>query len=454
MRWRWLNQRWPGVLGLVAASALFAWAMARHVSEIAEHRAGLDFEDYYFSAKAVLQGKSVYDHEAMVAIARSEVGTQGLPVHVYPPLLTALFVPLTYLPYAGARIAWLALSQLLLFASVVACARICAERGARSPGGLFCVTFALLGAAAFEPAMDHDWQGQSNTLVLAFSTWALHEHLRREPRDARTGLLLAPAVLLKVFPAMFAPYLVARGRWRAALWTGVAAVGITVLTLIRIRWGDYVRFPHVLGDSMYLKDGAPMFANYSMPAGVRWAGSLAGAGEGSQKLAAAAVRFVPYPVALGAAAWEARREASFEGLARLVPALRLSQGFLLMGFVILKWWEHHLVFALVPLFFAVRVAFFEREVRARAVAFLVVVSGLWIALPRHPLVWALLDGPRFAVLRDALIETKRIGIVLLCVAIELLIARVKRPVAAAARASNAVDVTSGSRPARRERASS
>jgi alpha-1,2-mannosyltransferase len=421
------RERW-GLLAVAAAAALFVWAMARHVSSVAQHSEGLDFQDYYFSAKAVLRGKSVYDHQAMVALARGEVGTTGLPPYVYPPLLTVLFVPLTLLAYPTARMVWLALDQILLAAAIVACARICAERGARMPGALFCATFALLGAAAFAPMIDHDWQGQSNTLVLALSVWALYAHLKRTPSDLWTGALLAPAILLKVFPGIFVPYLLLRRRWAAALWAGAAGVVVTALSLVVVSWSDYLRFPHVLADSMYLQEGGGTLANYSMPAGVWWVGSLVGAREGIVRVAAAVVRYLPYPLALGAAAWEARREASLQGIGLLVPVLRMSQAFLLMGFLILKWWEHHLVFALVPLFFAVRLAFFERAaVRIPgAVAALVVVSALWIALPRHPLLWEAMDAPRWAGVRDALVETKRLGILLLLAATEACIWRLKR----------------------------
>jgi hypothetical protein len=415
-------------VALAAAAALFSWAMAKHVADIVHHREGLDFHDYYFSAASIRHGKSIYDHGAMVALAHEEVGTSGLPVLVYPPLLSALFVPLTFLPYATARIVWLASNEVLLAAAIAACARICAERGARRPGRLFCATFFLLAAAAFEPAIDHDWQGQSNTLVMALSAWALHEHLKRRPSDVGTGALLAPAFLLKLFPGIFVPYLVLRGRWRAAVWTAAASVAITLLSLVAVRWADYLRFPHVLGDSMYLKEGGGTLLNYSIPATAWWLGSLAGAPEGAARLAGNVLRYLPYPLALAAAAWEARGEASLQAIARMVPALRLSQAFLLMAFLILKWWEHHLVFALVPILFAVRLVFFERAaVRAPPVlAALLVVSGLWIALPRHPLMWEALQAPQWAGLRDGLVETKRFGILLLVAVTEVLIWRLKR----------------------------
>jgi hypothetical protein len=46
------------LVGLLAAAALalYAWKIHRHVGEIRHHQEGLDFHDYYFAAKARLEG--------------------------------------------------------------------------------------------------------------------------------------------------------------------------------------------------------------------------------------------------------------------------------------------------------------------------------------------------------------------------------------------------------------
>ena len=117
---------------LVAAAALYATVLTRHVREIALGKEGLDFHDYYFSAKAVLvHGKSVYDYAAMNGLSHRELGTKGLPVFVYPPLLIVLFLPLAKLSYPVARIGWLFFNHLCLGATTLACVRIYEARGGR-----------------------------------------------------------------------------------------------------------------------------------------------------------------------------------------------------------------------------------------------------------------------------------------------------------------------------------
>jgi len=268
--------------------------------------------------------------------------------------------------------------------------------------------------------LNHDWQGQSNLLVSALTAWALHAHLRDERSDVATGLLLAPAILLKLFPGIFLPYLIIRRRWMALVWTAAAGAVITLATLVWIPISDYLRFPHVLLESMYLHEDADTLGNYSMAATVATVGAVLGLAPVAVKVGGALLKYSPYPLALAASALELRREASLVGKARLVTALRLTQPFILMGFLISKWWDHHLVFLVVPYFFAIRIAFLE-GVRARAVAALVAISGLWLALTEHPLLWDALHGRRWDWLRGGLYSGKRFAILMLLVATELLI---------------------------------
>lgn len=59
-------------------------APARHPEEPRR----LDFHNYYFIAKGLLQnGSGIHDHRAMEQLVRAELGAKGLPVFVYPPLI-------------------------------------------------------------------------------------------------------------------------------------------------------------------------------------------------------------------------------------------------------------------------------------------------------------------------------------------------------------------------------
>jgi hypothetical protein len=52
---------------------------------------------------------------------------------------------------------------------------------------------------------------------------------------------------------------------------------------------------------------------------------------------------------------------------------------------------------------------------------LLVVSAAWIAFAPHPFVWDLLQAPKWQALRDDLLEGKRLAIIMLAIATELLI---------------------------------
>jgi hypothetical protein len=411
---------------LLVSAALFCWSVWRHVTEILARTTGLDFHNYYFIAKGVIaKGASIYDHRTMEALSRAELKTRGLPVFVYPPLLIVIFLPLAKLPYSAARIVWLGFNEIFLFASAFGLARIYAARTGARVALPFTVAFALLAAAAFAPSIDHNWQGQSNFFVLMLTTWALYFHLKPKPSDVLTGALLAPAILLKVFPGIFVVYLVLRLRFRAVLWTGVFALAITALTLLVVPLSDYLAFPRVLFGSMYVRESASFEGNYSMAATAQSLTALVGAGGGATRVLAVVLRFLPCAALLGLAALERRAEPTLRGAAGLVPALRLSQGFLLMGLIMTKWWEHHLTLFLFPYFLGLYFVL-KAPGRWRAPAAMLVVSAVLLAVGRHPLLWDHIYGGSWGSVRFALIEGKRLGIILLGAALEVMIWRLKR----------------------------
>lgn len=411
---------------LAGCVALFVWAFVWHLRDIQKNRAGLDFHNYYYIAKGLLQkGSGIYDHRAMEQLARAELDTKGLPVFVYPPLIIVLFLPFAALPYTAVRIGWLVLNQLFLFATVVGLARIYQARTGARPSLWYSAAFALLAPALLSPMMNHNWQGQSNLIVLALVTWALYFNLRPRRSDALCGLFLASAILLKVFPGIFVPYLLARRQWRAVLFTALAAAAITLLTLAVVPVSDYLRFPEVLFGSMYMNEQAQLFGNHSAASAIRRVLDIAGLPLEAQKPISSALRFLPYPILLAVAARELTREPAPRGESGLVPVLRLSQGFILMGFIMAKWWEHHLVFFLVPYYVALH-AVCRRPRQWALPGALIAASAVMVASIFHPVIWRALERRRVpSAILDGLMESKFIGILLLAVGLEVLIRQMK-----------------------------
>jgi hypothetical protein len=249
----------------------------------------------------------------MVRLARADLGRWAAPPpFVYPPLLVVLFVPLTKLPYFAARLTWLAINQACLFVALVAMARIyTALTGARLARVTPFVA-GLVAAALYSPLLNHEWQGQSNLLILALTSWALYVAVTPKgssARDAVGGALLATAILLKVFPAIFVPYLLAQRRYRLVAWTAVMALVITAVTLAVVPWTDYLRFPGVLLGSVYLRSGGDPFANHSMQALGDWlVGRLGVEPNRITRVAIATLRFVPPTVCILVTALEARHD--------------------------------------------------------------------------------------------------------------------------------------------------
>ncbi len=314
------------------------------LADIITDRGGLDFPAEYYHARLLLTERaSVYDHEAMLALARAEIGRERLPYNVYPPFYSVLFLALVPFPYRVARALWVMLNLAALLLGVLGLRRIWEERaGARLPTG-YTLAFFLLAGSLFYPTADHQWQGQANLVELCLVTWAFYFQTRRKSVTPLAALCYAAAVLLKLYPAIFLPYLFVRRQWRLLAWITAFAILFSAASLVIVRPEDYLGYPRLLLESNYV-DGAANLANYSLAS---WAGGLAGFLGLPAAISGPAIlllRLSPYAVFLWLA-WRERRPAASQA-----EALRFAQGFLLIGFIMSQFWEHHLVLLLFPYF--------------------------------------------------------------------------------------------------------
>jgi hypothetical protein len=418
------TRRIAGALLFLAALASYAWAFDLHLDEMRAMTAGDDFLDYYYTAKVVRKsGASIYDHGAMVRLALREVAGRPPPVFVYPPLLVVVFLPISKLSYENARTLWLVCNQVFLALTMIGLVRIWESRRGTPVKPLFAAVFTLLGAAT-APLLDHNWQGQSNLLVVALVTWSLYFHFEEKPAsDFWCGAFLAIAILLKLFPGIFVPYFLARRRYQPVLWCIAVGAAITVASLFVIPLSDYLRFPEVLTQSMYLAEGGITPGNLSMEATGRLLASLAGYSAESVRLAITAFRFLPYPILLVVTAREALDPPSI-GISKLVPVLRLVQGFIVISFIMSKFWAHHLVLLLPCYFLGLHAVVVKRQ---RLVAAILAASTVIVCVVNHPvLYWDILGDPSMDGVREIIWEFDRLGLFLLFAGIELLIARLKR----------------------------
>ncbi len=370
---RWLLNAALVVGGLIWLGLTFRAQLA----EILAGTAGFDFHNYYYSTKAFrFHGASIYDHEAMSALSREEQGTPWVPPYVYPPYLTVPFLPLVSLRYETVRVLWLLLSYGFLFGTFEAMRRLCVFVGKRPVDWRLTWLVPIFAASLFSPLLEHNWYGQSNLLVLVLLSWGIYLEWKRPFRFPVGELLLATAGLLKLFPMFLFPCYLAMRRYRTVGAIAGWSVLLTGMTLLFIPFGEFLRFPEVLNASMYVATSQEHFyQDHSASSALRYLIAPAAV----PAVAIFLVRFVPYGGYLAAF----RAEAGRPGRLGMAHLLRLSQAFVLLSFVMFRWWEHHLVMLFFPCFIAAYEC--SRAPRARvAPAVCLAASAAYIGIVYHP----------------------------------------------------------------------
>ncbi len=196
-----------------------------------------DFAGYVLVGELVLHGRHIY--------AEAPPG-----INTWPPFFALLCVPvalLARLSLVGARVAWLLLNGAALVVVLALVARLVA----RGPGdarasapvpalsSMATLIPLLLSARYVSSNFEHL---QVNVVIFLLSLGGLALIAAR--REAVGGLALGAAVALKVMPVLFIPFLIWRRRWRAAGWTLLAAVGLSLSPGLVFGWGrltDYAR---------------------------------------------------------------------------------------------------------------------------------------------------------------------------------------------------------------------
>jgi hypothetical protein len=199
-RWAWRFV--IGGLGFLVGSS---WALAVRQGH------AYDFGAFYSAAEAVRWGDNPYAAAA--------------PPYVYPPLLAQAGAAL---PRMLRETAYRRLSLMSCVAAVLAFGLVLLYRARGVDGSPEddAITLAIgLGLLLVLPFRDNLVQGQVNAFVLLAIALAVWLEARGRPLAA--GAALAPAVLLKATPVVFALWWIARRR--AAALAGLAAGGATLV---------------------------------------------------------------------------------------------------------------------------------------------------------------------------------------------------------------------------------
>jgi glycosyl transferase family 87 len=201
---RWL---WPGLL-LVFALGFPLWV----------RRPG-DFAGYLIVGDLVLAGRHIY------ADAPPHINT-------WPPFFSLLCVPLALLaaptPYL-ARGVWLVLNAALLAVVLRLISRLVYRDGRPE------LLIPLLLSARF--VLGNFEHLQINLVVFALALTGLA--LQARGREVTGGVVLGFAAAIKVMPLAFVPYLMYRGRWRAAATTLAATAAFSASPLLVFGWDRF-----------------------------------------------------------------------------------------------------------------------------------------------------------------------------------------------------------------------
>jgi alpha-1,2-mannosyltransferase len=189
-----------------------------------EREAITDFFQDWASARFHLGGESIYADQ-QIAYRRYLPDSPGMVlnrVNAHPPAAILLALPLGYLDYPDAMLAWNVVSLLALVASAVLIVR---QLGLRVRPWAWLPIAVLVGWTF--PLWDQVCSGQFNLILLLLITLAWVAG--RSDRPWSAGVCLGTAAAVKLFPGFL--FICFLGRWRALVAGGFTLIVWLGLTL-------------------------------------------------------------------------------------------------------------------------------------------------------------------------------------------------------------------------------
>lgn len=182
-----------------------------------------------------------YDDEPEhpTTVHKDIAGKFGMDNYQYPPpfLLLPRVLAIATKDFLGVRAVWFALSLWSLVGTALAIAIWCG--GLEDKPALLLIP--LITAAS--PVLGTLQTGNAHILVIAISLLGMLLIARGWPSIG--GLLLAYAIVAKIFPGLLGLYLVTQRRWRAAAWTagwGAALIGTSLVVYGLAPWQSFIEF--------------------------------------------------------------------------------------------------------------------------------------------------------------------------------------------------------------------
>jgi alpha-1,2-mannosyltransferase len=242
-------QAWVEARPAAPAALLFAFVLALSLLsalEVVFHAQPADFLSFYAAARAAAANVDFYDHGALERLAARHGWGDHVYPYLYPPFLAHALRPLVTLELASAHRVWLG-AIILAFAAAVSVTLRSAQRawrtvtpqGAPSYGLLLGLGAVLVWAL---PLRNNLFVGQVNAFVLLFISLAVRAHLLG--RSGSAGLWLAPAIMIKMTPAVLLLFFVLRGKQRTLLACVACLLGMAAGSLALGAGPDWLSFVH------------------------------------------------------------------------------------------------------------------------------------------------------------------------------------------------------------------
>ena len=227
-----------GLLAVLLADCMFLPMLVERLSVPRD-----DFIAYWATGRLFATGQNPYDPRQLFQMEKVTGWKGEGPLMVwYPPWVLPLIVPLSWLPYAVGRLAWLLFSLIILFTSGLWLWRI-------YDGPPRLSWLALMATGAFAPALFSLAEGQIISLVLVGIAGFLHFQKQRKwiPAGICAGLIAIKPQLLGLFwlalllwslrqkrlSLMLAAFAVLAASTLVALIANPALLGQYVLTILQ-----------------------------------------------------------------------------------------------------------------------------------------------------------------------------------------------------------------------------
>ena len=191
--------------------ALAAYLVGLGIS--ATFRAQGDFNVYYRAGHRVLLGHAIYPADDSDRF-------------LYAPIFAIAFAPLALLPRHLAQFVFYAVNAFALIEFLIGVGIILFGRERQLPAALVVIP-VLLSFRFIDNNFDH---GQINLPTLALIVWAIV--YAGESREARAGLMLAAAILIKPFAILAALHLAIRKQFATLGWAVVAGIALFIVPVV------------------------------------------------------------------------------------------------------------------------------------------------------------------------------------------------------------------------------